>query len=147
LRLPGRALALLFWLAMVTLPPLLIVRFAETPPPTASPAPVGAVGMGEQVVRLEAGEVVPLKIDLESPILGIPPEAGLNMTLSQPVEVALRDGKPDGRYRIGAGAWHEIHDGILRLRIDAVTPSLNGQTPEVRLHAVLDGSDFKGDAP
>lgn len=147
LRLPGRLMALLFWLVMVITPPLLIVHFAETSPPSASPVSAHAAGTGEQVLRLEAGEAIPLKVDLDSPILSIPPSAGLDMTLSLPVEVALRDGKPDGRYRIGAGKWREIHDGVLRLQIDRIAPALAGQAPEVRLHAVFEDSDLKGNSP
>lgn len=139
--LPRRLLALVVWLVLVVTPPLLVARYAVTTPPGADAA------AGEQVFRLEAGARVPLRVDLESPILSIPPRAGLEMTLSQPVEVVLRDGKPDGRYRIGDGDWHEIHDGILRLSIDRLTPQLDAGQPEVRAHARFDGAEFKGNTP
>lgn len=144
--LPRRVVALVFWLAVVATPPLLSARYAYTEAPTGAPAS-RAVGVGEEVLRLEAGAHVPLRVDLDSPILNIPPRAGLEMTLNQPVEVALRDGKPDGRYRIGGGAWREIHDGVLRLSIDRIAPRLDGDGPEVRVHADFAGAEFKGDTP
>ena len=131
-----RVAALVVWLTAVTIPPLLSVRYSPTPAPLPG-----------QVLRLEAGARVPLRVDLDSPILSVPPLAGLEMTLTSPVEIALRDGQPDGRYRIGAGVWHEIHDGVLRLGIDRFTPHLDGAAPEVRAHARFDGAEFKGAAP
>ena len=144
--LPRRVGALVFWLAVVATPPLMNVGFAVADAPAGAPV-ARAAGVGEEVLRLEAGARVPLRVDLDSPILNIPPRAGLEMTLSQPVEVALRDGRPDGRYRIGGGAWREIHDGVLRLSIDRIVPRLDGDGPEVRVHADFAGAEFKGDAP
>lgn len=141
-----RTAALLLWLAAVATPPLLASRFSTTPAPSAIPV-ARPSAVGEAVLRLEAGSRVPLRVDLDSSILSVSPRAGLDMILSQPVEIALRDGRPDGRYRIGDGAWHAIHDGILRLGIDRITPGLADAAPEVRAHAVFDGAEFKGDAP
>lgn len=141
-----RAAALAFWLAVVTIPPLLATQYGHTEAPTHAPTE-RVRGTGDEVLRLEAGRRVPLRVDLESPILGVAPDAGLDMTLSQPVEIALHDGKPDGRYRIGHGDWHEIRDGILRLSIDRIAPRLHGGMPEVRAHAVFDGAEFRGNAP
>ncbi len=146
-RLPGRVAALVFWLIVVATPPLLIARFTHTSAPTANPVAAELLGAGEQVLRLEAGDRVPLRVDLDGPILSVPTDAAIEMTLNQPMEIALRDGKPDGRYRIGGGDWHAISDGILRLHIDRMTPTLNGKAPEVRMHAVFDGAEFKGDTP
>ena len=146
--LPGRVAVLALWLAVVATPPLLIARYATTTVPSATPVySVATVGLGEQVLRLEAGSRVPLRIDLDSPILAVAPDAGLDLTLTRPVEVALRDGQPDGRYRIGTGAWHTIHDGILQLRIDRIQPRLADGRAEVLTHASLDGAEFKGDTP
>ena len=136
-----RLLALAVWLVLVVTPPFLVARYSVTTPPSADAA------AGEQVLRLEAGTRVPLRVDLDSSILSVSPRTGLEMTLSQPVEVVLRDGKPDGRYRIGDGHWHEIHDGILSLAIDKITPQLDAGQPEVRAHARFDGTEFKGNTP
>jgi hypothetical protein len=66
------------------------------------------------------------------------------MTLTVPVEVVLRDGKPDGRYRIGDGAWRDIGEGALQLRIDRLSGRLEDGQPVVRAHARLDSRDFSG---
>ncbi|MCA1978166.1 MAG: hypothetical protein LDL19_02920 [Thiobacillus sp.] len=143
-----RLAALAIWLAAVIAPPLLTVRYSTTPIPEAAPVALGSpIGTGVQVLRLEAGTRVPLRVDMESPILRVSPRAGLDITLTQPVEVALIDGQPDGRYRIGDGDWHAIHDGVLRLMIDRITPRLNGTAPEVRTHASLDFAQSKGTSP
>lgn len=143
---PGRVAALSAWLAAVAAPPLLAVRY----PPVAVPkaAPTATVSRaGEEVLRLPAGQRIPLRVDLDSPILAVAPEARLELTLTQPVEVALVDGEPDGRYRIGGGDWHEVHDGILSLGIDRIAPRLAGDAPELRAHARLGGPEFQGDTP
>jgi len=145
--LPRRVAALVLWLVLVVAPPLLVSRYSRTPSPAALPIPLGsaAVGVGEQVLRLEPGMRVPLRVDLESPILSVSPEAGLELTLLKPMQVALRDGSPDGRYRIGDGDWHEIHDGILQLRIDRLNPRLEGGQAVVRAYARLSSREFKGE--
>jgi len=128
-----RFLALLTWLALVVLPPLLFVRMSPVPAPTAD----------SQVMHLAAGTRVPLRIDLESPLLSASPQAGIELTLTQPVDVVLKGGEPDGRYRIGDSDWHVIRDGDLHLMIDRVTPRLASEGPEVRMHAVVGNSGFE----
>lgn len=135
--LPYGILALVLWLLVVVTPPMLLTRYAITPAPDAD----------EQVLRLPAGTRIPLRVDLDSPILSIAPQAALQMTLTQPVEVVLIDGQPDGRYRIGNSDWHAIRDGILHLMISRLTPRLDGDAPEVRADASLKGGEFKGEAP
>ena len=140
-----RVLALAIWLVVVTLPPLLISRNAHTQTPTAAPiSPGSAVSPGEQVLRLEAGTRVPLRVDMDSPLLNVASSTELSMTLAVPVEVALQDGKPDGRYRLNNGQWHAIQDGILQLRIDRLTPQLENNQPVVRAHADFSSAEFKG---
>jgi hypothetical protein len=64
--LPHRAAALVLWLVLVVAPALLVAGFAHAPPPNATPIPFGSrtIGAGEQVLRLEAGTDVPLRVDL-----------------------------------------------------------------------------------
>lgn len=143
-----RLLALAAWLAVVVTPPLLIAPHSAPAAPAAVPVVSGsAIGPGEQVLRLAPGTPVALRVDMDSPLLVVAPEAELAMTLSVPLEVALHDGAPDGRYRLGAGPWHEIHDGILQLRIDRLSPRLEDGRPVVRAHARFDSAEFQGDTP
>lgn len=145
-KLPIRAAILLLWLVLVVSPALLLARYPATPVPGATAMPQGApeLTQGEQVLRLEAGSQVSLRVDMEGELLGISPQDGLTMVLRQPVEVALADGEPDGRYRVGEGPWHTVRDGILRLQIDRLSPRLEEGRPVVRAHArvsTLDSSD------
>lgn len=130
--------ALGLWLLLVALPPLLFSRVLPAAPPNAAT---------DQVLRLAAGSQVPLHVDLDSQILQIAPEAALYMTLLKPLEVILRDGKPEGRYRIAEGDWHEIHEGVLELRIDRLTPQLANGNPTVRAHASFTGPESEGNEP
>lgn len=129
--------ALLLWLALVAAPPVFATRmsFTEAPAPDV------------QVLRLPAGARVPLRVDLESPLLALSSEASLDMTLIAPVEIALKDGQPDGRFRIGGGDWHGVRDGVLHLTIDRVSPRLATGGPEVRAHAIFGGREFQGEKP
>jgi len=92
---------------------------------------------GEQVVTVPAGTVVPLQVELEGPLLGALPGAGLPIMLKRSIEVALRDGQPDGRYRVAGSAWHRVQDGLLLLRIDRIRPQLEAGKPVFRAHATF----------
>jgi hypothetical protein len=132
-------LALLVWLLMVAGPPLLIGRlnFTDAPDATATEPGTSSVKTRETVLRLVAGTQVPLRINLEGPLLEIDPTAGLAMTARRQIEIALKDGQPDGRYRVDNSNWQSIRDGILELRIDRMTPQLENGQPVVRAHAVF----------
>lgn len=147
--LPKRLAALAVWMALVAVPPLLVARMSSAAPPTGERIALGptAVIAGEQVLRLEAGSHVPLRVDLESIILSAPPQSALDLTLTLPVEVALQDGKPDGRYRIADGPWRSIRDGVLQLMIDRISPGLERGAPALRAHARFGGRQFEGDKP
>jgi hypothetical protein len=139
--------ALAVWMALVTVPPLFVARMSFAALPTGERIALGstAVIAGKQVLRLEAGSHVPLRVDLESTILNAPPRSALDLTLTLPVEVALHDGKPDGRYRIADGPWRSIRDGVLQLMIDRISPRLEQGAPVLRAHARFGGRQFEGD--
>jgi drug/metabolite transporter (DMT)-like permease len=141
-----RTLALGLWLVLVVTPALLMARSAHTPSPAAAPLALGAqaLGTGEQVLRLEAGTPIPLRLDLDSAFLRAPSHAELAMTLTMPMEVVLSDGEPDGRYRFGNGQWRDIRDGVLSLHIDRLRGRLEDGLPVVRAHARVDSQDFAG---
>lgn len=134
---PRRRLALALWLLLVAAPPLLLARTLPVAPPAGAPLALGAprLAQGGQVLRLEAGTPLALRIDLDSALVGAAPDASLPMTLHAPVELALADGVPDGRYRIAGGAWHAIGEGVVELQIDRVQARLEAGQPVVRLHA------------
>jgi hypothetical protein len=113
------------WLTAVIAPALAVARFV---PAAAPPTPATAT------LKLPAGSVVPLYVDMESPLLGIAPTDTLPMRMTRDTEVALTDGQPDGRYRFDGGAWHSVKDGVLTLRIDRIRPQVTGGKAEVRMH-------------
>lgn len=144
-----RVVALAVWVGLVVTPPLLVAGMSFTVPPAGPVISLDSAVLsgGEQTIRLEAGTRVPLRVDLESPILGTSPQAELGLALTLPIEVVLRDGQPDGRYRIANGAWHGIHDGVLHLMIDRISPRLEGGAPVIRAHARFGGREFEGGKP
>ena len=77
---------------------------------------------------------MPLRIELDSPLLEIATAASLPMRTLRRVEMALTDGQPDGRYRFEDGGWHVIKEGVLALRIDRVNTRLAQGEPEVVVH-------------
>ncbi len=137
---PRRALALVTWIALVAGLPLGLARQFLVVPPTAAPTLLANADMaarGERVVRLAAGTPVAFRLDLDGPVLQLLPNNGLTMSLSEPIDIVLRDGAPDGRYRAGDGEWHSIRDGSMDLRIDRLQARIEQGEPIVRAHAVL----------
>ena len=133
-RRPGRRVfAVSVWLAAVVVPGLAAAHLLPTAP-TPQPA--------TPTLRLPAGAIVPLRIDMDSPLVAISPDASIAVRVKRDTEVALTNGQPDGRYRFGDGSWHAIKDGVLYLRIDRVEPKLAAGAAEIRMHSDF---DFKGE--
>jgi hypothetical protein len=124
-----RVLAVGLWLAAVVVPALAAARLVPTAP-TPTPA--------TSTLRLSAGTVVPLHIDMDSALVAIAADASIPVRVRRDTEVALTDGQPDGRYRFGDGSWHTIQDGVLYLRIDHIEPKLSAGQPEIRMHSDFD---------
>jgi len=127
-RAPGRLLALSAWILVVVTPPL---WFAYLPAANVIPS------TDVQIFRLPAGTIVPFKLDLDSTLIHVAPDASLPIILSQPIEVAMRNGIPDGRYRFDHGEWAKVKNGLLSLRVDRLTPKLEDGKPVIRAHAVF----------
>ncbi len=136
---PARVLALLAWIVLVVGPPLALhgISSVEGPESPVLSLGGGQLGLGGKVLHLDPGALIALRVDLDSPVLTVSPDASLMMNLVLPIDVSLRDGVPDGRYRIGNNEWHSIHDRLLNLRIDRFAPRLEDGKPVVRAHAVF----------
>ncbi len=130
---------LLVWICAVVAPALLIVKSTPVVSPSGRVLSLGssAIPGGEQTLRLEPGTRLPLQIDLDGAILTTQPQPALALTLMLPVDLALQDGQPEGRYRLGDGVWRAMHDGGPRLVIDAIKIHMDGSKPEIRVHARL----------
>lgn len=148
-RLIKRIGALAAWVGLVITPPLVVAGMSFTVPPPGPAISLDSTPSvnAEQTLRLEPGTHIPLRIDLESPLLGAAPQAEFGLTLNSAVEVALRQGQPDGRFRIADGVWHSVHDGVLQLTIDRIGARLEMGVPVVRIHARFGGREFEGDQP
>ncbi len=133
-QIPGRLLALSVWLLVVVIPPL---WFAQLP--VTNPLPANNI----QILKLSAGTVIPFKLMLESTQLHIPAEAALPIILNQPLEVVMRNGTPDGRFRFDQTNWAKVKDGTLILRLDRLAPQLENGKPVIRAHAIFQNSQNK----
>jgi hypothetical protein len=120
-----RALAVVLWLVAVIAPAMAATRFVPTArTPTAA----------TETLRVPAGTLVPLHVDMDSALVAISPDASLPVRMARATEIALTNGQPDGRYRFDDGSWHAIKDGVLALRIDHIQPKIDGGKPEIRMH-------------
>jgi drug/metabolite transporter (DMT)-like permease len=138
-----RALALLIWLCLVCVPALLLFKWEGGRPVPEAPhigvADLAAMVSDQPVVlELPAGTVVPMKVDMTSPLLAMDVNAPMEIRLTRPLQVLLDKGQPEGRYRVGEGDWHGIRDGVLQLRISAITPQIETGKPTVRITSSLE---------
>jgi len=140
---------LLVWICAVVVPALLVVNWTPVPPPPGRVLTLGSAAIpdGEQILRLESGTQLPLQIDFDGPILTTKTQPALALTLMLPVDLALQDGQPEGRYRLGDGAWRSVHDGGPRLVINAIKVHMDGGKPDIRVHALLSDRDLNGGQP
>lgn len=134
-QIPGRLFALSAWILVVVTPPLWFAHLS------AVNAAVPSANV--QIFKLSAGAVVPFKVDLDSAQMHIAPNTYLSIILNQPIEVTMRDGMPDGRYRFNHDAWATVKDGMLSLRVDRLTPKLENGKPVIRAHAVFLNKDAR----
>jgi len=96
------------WLAVVLVPPALAypwLKSVQTPlAPRMSLESFMREPVATAIVELPAGTTVPLKVRIGG---GIVREADLTLplTLAQPLDIFVVDGKPSGQFRVDEGAW------------------------------------------
>jgi len=136
-----RLLFSLFWLSLVILPVFAIYQSDRLKNmPDATPIPLTQylqqgeqIGMTEEVVTLAAGSTVPVKVELTGDVLEGLNVTTLSMLLSQPINISLQDGKPDGRFRVSDGPWKKYTYNY-RIRDISMTSTLDRkQGPQVEL--------------
>lgn len=59
------------------------------------------------IVRLPVGTTIPLQIVIHSPVLAAETRGTVALQLSQPLDIVVQDGKPNGQYRVGTGPWND----------------------------------------
>lgn len=141
--------ALLIWLCAVVTPALLVIRATPVVPPSGSALAVGSQGLasGEQTLRLDKGAQLPLQLDIDGPILSTKTQPVFAMTLLMPIEVVLKDGQPEGRYKLGDGVWRSIRDGGPNVLIDTIKVRIEGGQPGVWAHGHLSDRSVSGVRP
>jgi len=136
-----RLLFSVLWLGLITLPVLIIYRMgALQDNPVTQPVSLRqymqstpAAIAHEEVVRLAAGSTIPLKIVLSGDVLDGLNSITLPMLLSKQMDIALKQGKPDGRFRIADGRWKNFIYNY-RIRNFSMTSSLErAKGPQVNL--------------
>jgi len=99
------------WLAVIVLVATGVFQFAGSPlVPKARALVLGEfrqqpVTSSEQVVSLPAGTRVPFHISLSGGVIEPIMDHVIEVILAQPLEVVLRDGEPDGRFRVADEDW------------------------------------------
>lgn len=134
-----RPALLLLWLGVITVPVAAQGYRAQHSGAPAQPVitlaqyqtmshPPAAV-----IVQLPAGTVVPVKVAARGALLRGEGRANLPLVLAQPLSISVRDGHPDGRFRIGNGPWQDSRYSyrIRDFKLDALLEPATG--PEVRL--------------
>jgi hypothetical protein len=83
-----------------------------------------SVVLPTQIVTIPAGNKVPLKIRFSGNVVSDGDATTSWMTLTRPLDVSLREGKPDGRFRVGQGDWQQ-RDVNLKIRVLELTSEIN----------------------
>jgi len=140
-RLIPRGLTLVGWLVVVVeIPVFLAKTLLTTVAPTTLPIPLSNfhTAVGEQVVNIPVGTPVSLRLSLDSSLLAVPADASFPMTLTRPLDMALKNGKPEGRYRLDGGKWADIHEGLLMVRIEKLQPEIESGMAIIRAQGTFD---------
>lgn len=103
--------ALGLWLLWVAIPPALgyytCERIVEPVGPVISLSAFGrqSPAPAEQIIQIPSGTISPLKIRMQSNLLHTDEQSELPMRLTQPLQISMINGVPDGRFRAGDGEW------------------------------------------
>lgn len=90
-------------------------------------------GTVQQIVRVPAGSVIPLEVNVNGSILKDGNNAVIPLQLSQPLDLILKDQKPTGWYRIVGEQWHDKRYAY-RIRELEIVPSVTRDAgPVVKL--------------
>jgi len=101
------------WLAVVLSPPLLADQLRRSL--DAPDAPAMSLESFQRLEELRSpavivippGSRVPLKVRVGGGLVENGGETILPLVLAKPLEIALVDGKPDGRFRVAGGQWKQ----------------------------------------
>jgi hypothetical protein len=118
------------WLVLVLGFAQILFQWTRNPPLSTEPATVlqsfmhQSVVLPTQIVTIPTGSKVPLKIRFSGNVVSDGDTATSWMTLTRPLDVSLREGKPDGRFRVGQGDWQQ-RDVNLKIRVLELISEIN----------------------
>lgn len=137
-----RLAQVLGWLAVVLVLPMAVDQQIHHAPPITLPVvPLEQFRQQRgplptaQVVTLPAGTVIPVEIELKGDIFARPTPAQLPLTLTQPVEVLMQDGKLSGEARIPGENW--LRRDTRWISIPFLKAELTREGPQVRGQLVV----------
>lgn len=139
-RLSLSAAQALMWLGCVLAPPVLAYQYLKVaPPPTAHNVSLaeylqGAGDDGTQIVSLPTGTEIPIRLTISADIAETN-KAIIPLRLTQPMEVLLVNGKPDGRVRLAGEAWKDLRFSfrLQGLQINATLNTARGPEAEAAI--------------
>jgi hypothetical protein len=93
----------------------------------------------EQIVAFPAGYQVPLYLNWKGNLLRSGELEPIPLQLSRPLEILVKDGMPEGHYRIGSGAWKEINYNfrVRKLNIKALIDKETGPRIDTTLQVEI----------
>jgi len=121
-----RIIATGIWLIVVTVPSILVYQWEISnvnpliPEISLNDYKVQTTSTDTQVVRIPAGFTVPIQLDLVGNLIEDTNSITIPFKLSKSVDIAIKNNKPDGRFRVAQGEWKKH------------VYSLNGRITELR---------------
>lgn len=90
-----------------------------------------------QVVRLPVGTKIPVHIDLSGDVLTSSETAVIELTLKQPLDLAITNGELDGRFKFGKLHWRNNLRNMMRRERTMKTSIVPEQGPRIEIKTEL----------
>jgi len=86
---------------------------------------------GKHVVRISAGNQIPVELTVSGDVFEGKAEADLQLKVSKNIDIEFKNGKPTGIYRIDDGSWFESNDALFTRRFIRQTIVTDKQGPKL----------------
>ncbi len=130
------------WLVVVLIPPLIAKQLQ--PGRESIDLPVVTFEQfqhnpdAHQVVTLPAGSRIPLRLDVSGNIFRTEALSSLELTLNEPVQIVMEQGKPSGDWRFAWGEWSKARESYW-IQIPWIKTELSPQTgPELYSRLIVE---------
>ena len=85
------------------------------------------------IVRLPAGTTVPLQVRIHSNVLAQDTSGTISLLLTQPLDLVLENGKPNGQYRVAAGKWNDQRYKFMVTNVQIDSSLMHEEGPKVNV--------------